>query len=150
MSVFEQILVNLRDIIQQSEEFKDVDVYYDDSEMSSNISLPAICFKVGKKEVVEYCSDGNEYIRHMEIRLLTKTLDTRELQSELYDYEEHLAKILYNAEITGLKDSNYEIMEVGSKPISALLHHARKEDNQYMGTFFSNLLRVSFDIRYKI
>ena len=71
MSVFEGILVNLRDIIQNSEEFKDIDVYYDDSEMSPNISLPAISFKVGKKEVVERCVDGTEYVRHMEIRLHT-------------------------------------------------------------------------------
>ena len=51
MSVFEDILVDLRDIIQDSDEFKDIDVYFDDSEMNPNISLPAVSFKVGKKEV---------------------------------------------------------------------------------------------------
>lgn len=149
MSVFEDILVNLRDIIQNSEEFKDIDVYYDDSEMNPNISLPAISFKVGKKEVVERCVDGTEYVRHMEIRLHTETIDKRLLQSELYDYEEQLARLIVNANLTGLIDG-YEIMETGSRSIGALMFNSRKEANQFNMIFFSNILRVSFDIRYKI
>ena len=149
MSVFEDILVNLRDIIQNSEEFKDIDVYYDDSEMNPNVSLPAISFKVGKKEVVERCVDGTEYVRHMEIRLHTETIDKRLLQSELYDYEEQLARLIVNANLTGLIDG-YEIMETGSRSIGALMFNSRKEANQFNMIFFSNILRVSFDIRYKI
>ena len=53
MSVFEDILVDLKDCIQDSEEFKDIDVYFDDSEMNPNISLPAVSFKVNRREVVE-------------------------------------------------------------------------------------------------
>ena len=150
MSVFENILINLRDIIQDSEEFKDIDVYFDDSEMSPNVSLPAISYKIGKKQVVERCVDGNEYVRHMEIRLHTETIDKRLLQSELYDYEEQLIKILFNAQLNGLKDDYYEIYETGSRSIGALMFNARKEANQFNMIFFSNILRVSFDIRYKI
>ena len=150
MSVFEQILVNLRDIIQNSEEFKDIDVYFDDSEMSPNQSLPAVSFKIGKKEVIQYCVDGTEYVRHMEIRLHTETIDKRLLQSELYDYEEQLAKILINAEHNGQMEDFYEIKETGSRSIGALMFNARKEANQFNMIFFSNILRVSFDIRYKI
>ena len=149
MSVFEQILINLRDIIQDSEEFKDIDVYFDDSEMNPNVSLPAVSFKIGKKEVVERCVDGNEYIRHMEIRLHTETIDKRLLQSELYDYEEQLARIIINAKLTGLIDG-WDIMETGSRSIGALMFNSRKEANQFNMIFFSNILRVSFDIRYKI
>ena len=32
MSVFEDILIDLRDCIQNSNEFKDIDVYFDDSD----------------------------------------------------------------------------------------------------------------------
>ena len=46
MSVFERILVDLRNLIQDSDEFKDIDVYFDDSEMNPNVSLPAVSFKV--------------------------------------------------------------------------------------------------------
>ena len=150
MSVFENILINLRDIIQDSEEFKDIDVYFDDSEMSPNVSLPAISYKIGKKQVVERCVDGNEYVRHMEIRLHTETIDKRLLQSELYNYEEQLIKVLFNARMTGAMDDYYDIMETGSRSIGALMFNARKEANQFNMIFFSNILRVSFDIRYKI
>lgn len=141
--------MSLRDIIQDSEEFKDIDVYFDDSEMNPNVSLPAVSFKIGKKEVVERCVDGNEYVRHMEIRLHTETIDKRLLQSELYDYEEQLARIIINAKLTGLIDG-WDIMETGSRSIGALMFNSRKEANQFNMIFFSNILRVSFDIRYKI
>lgn len=150
MSVFEEILVELRDLFQNSEEFKNIDVYYDDSEMNSNISLPAISFKIGKREVVEYCVDGVESIRHIEIRLHTKTLDKRKLQSELYDYEEQLSRLISNAKDTGAIANFYEINETGARSIQALMYNAKKEANQFNMVFFSNLLRVSFDIRYKI
>lgn len=150
MSVFEDILINLRDIIQDSEEFKDIDVYFDDSEMNPNISLPAISFKIGKKEVVENCVDSTEYVRHIEIRLHTETLDKRLLQSELYDYEEQLAHIIINAKTTGTIGDYYEIFETGSRSIGALMFNSRKEANQFNMIFFSNILRVSFDIRYRI
>lgn len=52
MSVWEQILIDLRNIIQDSETFHDVDVYYDESEMNPNISLPAISFRVGLKTTI--------------------------------------------------------------------------------------------------
>ena len=63
ISVFEKILVNIRDVIQESEEFKDIDVYFDDSEMNPNISLPAISFKVGQKEVLNSSASCTEYYR---------------------------------------------------------------------------------------
>lgn len=150
MSVFEEILIELRDLIQESDDFKDIDVYYDDSEMNSNVPLPAISFKIGKREVVEYCVDGVESVRHIEIRLHTKTLDKRKLQSELYDYEEQLSKLISNAKDTGLIANFYEINEIGARSIQALMYNAKKEANQFNMVFFSNLLRVSFDIRYKI
>lgn len=150
MSVFEDILIDIRNIIQDSDEFKDIDVYFDDSEMNPNISLPAVSFKIGKKEVSEFCVDGTEYVRHIEIRLHTETLDKRLLQSELYDYEEQLAHIITNAKLSGRIGDFYEIIETGSRSIGALMFNSRKEANQFNMIFFSNILRVSFDIRYKI
>jgi len=150
ISVFESILVEIRDVLQESEEFKDIDVYFDDSEMNPNISLPAISFKVGQKEVLNESITCREYSRRLEIRLHTKTLDKRELQSELYSYEEDLIHVLNNAMLNGDLASNYEIRETGASTINALMFNAKKEANQFNMIFFSNLLRVRFVVRYSI
>lgn len=150
MSVWENILVSLRDIIQESDEFKDVDVYFDDSEMNPNISLPAVSFKVGKKELLKSSVACREYVRHVEIRLHTKTIDKRKLQSELYDYEEQLIRIFHNAELNNNIPSFYEITESTTLPIVALMWNARPEGGQFDYSFFSNMLRIKFDIRYEI
>lgn len=150
MSVFENILVDLRNIIQDSEEFKDIDVYFDDSEMNPNVSLPAISFKVGKKEVLNSQASCTEYTRRVEIRLHTETIDKRLLQSELYDYEEQLVSILNTARMNGTIGDFYEITETGSTSIGALMFNSRKEANQFNMIFFSNILRIKFDVRYEI
>lgn len=150
ISVFESILIELRDLIQDSEAFKGIDVYFDDSEMNPNISLPAISFKVGQKEALESSSYCQEYSRRVEIRLHTDTLDKRQLQSDLYKFEEDLVKLINNAKINGVIANTYEIRETGSSSINALMFNARKEGNQFNMTFFSNLLRVRFVIRYTI
>lgn len=150
MSVFENILVNLRDIIQESDEFKDIDVYFDDSEMNPNISLPAVSFKVGKKEVLSSQASCTEYTRRVEIRLHTETIDKRLLQSELYDFEEQLVSIINNARMNGAIGDFYDIVEVGSTSIGALMFNSRKEANQFNMIFFSNILRIRFDVRYTI
>ena len=150
MSVFEDILIDLRDCIQNSDEFKDIDVYFDDSEMNPNISLPAVSFKVNRREVVEYCVDQVEVVRHIEIRLHTETIDKRLLQSELYDYEEQLSRLISRSKTNGTIANFYEINEVGSRGIGALMFNSRKEANQFNMIFFSNILRVSFDVRYRI
>ena len=150
MSVFEDILVNLRDIIQESDEFKDIDVYYDDSEMNPNVSLPCVSFKVGKKTVLNSNANCSEYIRRVEIRLHTETIDKRLLQSELYDFEEQLISVLNRAKLNGSISNFYEIIEVGSNSIGALMFNSRKEANQFNMIFFSNILRIKFDVRYAI
>ena len=150
LSVFEDILIDLRDCIQNSDEFKDIDVYFDDSEMNPNVSLPAISFKIGKSEVVEYCLGEIEVVRHMEIRLHTETLDKRLLQSELYDYEEQMSKLINSAKLEGSIAIGYDIKQIATRGIGALLWNARKQANQFDATFFSNILRMSFDVRYRI
>ena len=150
ISTFERILVDIRDIIQDSEEFKNIEVYFDDSEMSPNISLPAISFKIGQKEVIESSASCTVYSRRLEIRLHTETTDKRKLQSELYKYEEHLVSVINNAKLTGKISDFYDIKETGSSTINALMFNARKEANQFNMIFFSNLLKVRFVIRYSI
>jgi len=150
ISVFETILIELRDIIQESEEFKDIDVYFDDSELNPNDKLPCVSFKVGQKEVLKSSALCTEYSRRLEIRLHTETLDKRALQSELYSYEEQLIHILHQAKLDGKLSDFYEIEETGSSSINALMFNARKEANQFNMIFFSNLLRVRFVIRYEI
>ena len=105
---------------------------------------------VGKRETVEYCVDAIEVVRHMEIRLHTETLDKRLLQSELYDYEEQLSKLITTSKMDGTIANFYEIYEVGGRGIGALMFNSRKEANQFNMIFFSNILRVSFDVRYRI
>ena len=150
ISTFERILVELRDIIQGSEEFKGIDVYFDDSEMNPNISLPCISFKVGQKEVLESSALCTEYSRRVEIRLHTETLDKRKLQSELYSYEEQLVSVIQNAKVNNQLSDFYDIRETGASTINALMFNARKEANQFNMIFFSNLLKVRFVVRYSI
>ena len=152
ISVFEKILIELRDLIQESEEFKGIDVYFDESELNPNISFPCIAFKVGQKEVINSSALCSEYSRRLEIRLLTKTLDKRELQSQLFSYEEDITRLIHSATIENKlgKEFDYEIKETGSSSINALMFNARKEANQFNMIFFSNLLRVRFVIRYSI
>lgn len=150
ISTFEKILVELRDVIQESEEFKDIDVYFDDSEMNPNDYLPCVSFKVGVKEVLNSSPVCSEYSRRLEIRLHTETLDKRKLQSELYSYEEQLISVINNAKLQGKLSDFYEIEETGASSINALMFNAKKEANQFNMIFFSNLLRVRFVIRYKI
>ena len=149
-SVFESILIELRDVIQESEEFKDIDVYFDDSEMNPNDYLPCISFKVGQKEVLKSSALCTEYSRRIEIRLHTETLDKRKLQSELYSYEEQLVSLIHHAQRDNRLSDFYEIEETGSSSINALMFNAKKEANQFNMIFFSNLLRVRFVIRYEI
>ena len=150
ISVFENILVTLRDIIQESEEFKDIDVYFDESELSPNVSLPCVSFKVGQKEVLSSSALCTEYSRRLEIRLHTVTLDKRKLQSELYSFEEQLVSVINTAKLDGRISDNFDIEETGSSQIYALMFNARKEANQFNMIFFSNLLRIRFVVRYKI
>lgn len=148
-SRFEDILTNIRNVLMESEEFKGVPVYYDDSEMNPNISLPAISFKVGEKAVIFSNANCVDYKREVEIRLHTKTLDKRKLQSELYKYEEELVTVINNAANRNEFDG-FEITETKSMPICALMFNARKEASRVSDTFFSNLLSVLFVISYSI
>ena len=150
ISTFEKILVTLRDIIQESEEFKNIDVYFDESEMNPNVPLPCISFEVGQKEVLKSSAICTEYSRRLEIRLHTETLDKRKLQSELYSFEEQLVSVIHNAKLEGRIPDFFEITETGSSKIYALMFNARKEANQFNMIFFSNLLRLRFVIRYEI
>ena len=150
ISTFEKILIEIRDVIQESEEFKGIDVYFDDSEMNPNVTLPCVSFKVGQKEVLESSALCTEYSRRLEIRLHTETIDKRALQSELYSYEEQLVSVLQQAQLEDKLSSFYEIKETGASSINALMFNARKEANQFNMIFFSNLLRVRFVIRYQI
>ena len=150
ISTFEKVLVELRDLIQESEEFKDIPVYFDDSQMNPNVSLPAISFKVGQKEVLNSSASCTDYSRRLEIRLHTETLDKTKLQSELYSYEEQLSRLINTAKLTGQLSNFYEIEETGASSINALMFNAKKEANQFNMIFFSNLLRIRFVVRYSI
>jgi len=149
-SVFEEILVTLRDIIQESEPFNGIDVYFDPSEMNPNDVLPCVSFNVGQKEVLSSSALCTQYSRRIEIRLHTETLDKRKLQSELYSYEEQLVSVIHQAKLEGKIPDYFDIVETGSSQIYALMFNARKEANQFNMIFFSNLLKVRFVIRYEI
>lgn len=150
ISTFEKILIELRDIIQESEEFKGIEVYFDDSELSPNVSLPAVSFKIGTEEVINPSPSCVEYSRRLEIRLHTETLDKRKLQSELYSFKEQLVTIINNARLSNQLSDFYDIEETGSSTINALMFNAKKEANQFNMIFFSNLIKIRFVIRYRL
>lgn len=148
MSKFEEILVTLRDCIQKSEEFNNIDVYYDDSQMNSNCKLPAISFKVGTKTRTRQSVDCREYERQIEIRLHTIELDKVKLQSQLYDFEEQLIILIDDAKMSH-EFNSFDIYETKSSGIGALVYNARSEGKEYDKTFFSNILRVYFNVVYE-
>lgn len=150
ISTLEKILVTIRDLIKESDEFKDMEVYFDESQMNPNISLPCVSFEVGQKEVLNSSAMCSEYSRRLEIRLHTETLDKWKLQSELYSFEEQLVTIINNAKLDGRIPDFFDIEETGSSKIYALMFNARKEANQFNMIFFSNMLRVRFVIRYRL
>lgn len=143
-------MVDLRNVIQNSETFKDVDVYFDESEMNPNISLPAISFRVGLKTTLSSKPTCSRYRRDLEIRLHTKTTDKRQIQSELYDYEEQLVLAINQAKLCHEIGDFYEIKDTGSGKLSVLLFNARKQANETDKTFFSNLLKINFEVEYEI
>ena len=150
MSSWGDILVNLRDIIQSSDYFEDADVYFDESQMNPNNTLPAICFRTGKKELANNSVTCREYIRGLEIRLCTEELDKPQLLDDLFEFEEQLIHVINNAVLTGRCLNTYEIIETGANRISALMWNARNEGGQYDYTFFCNMLIIKFNIRYTL
>lgn len=148
-SKYAKILVNLREIIQSSEAFKDIPVYFNEHQLNSNTSLPCISFYSGEKKIVNenpYCM---EFSRDFEIRLHTKSLDKSELLEELWKYEEDLTNVLNFASINN-QIEGYSIEINGSSKLNALMFNARKEGNRTDMSFFSNVIRVFFKIRYSI
>ena len=147
-SVYEKLLIQLRDVLQSSEAFKNIPVYFNEHQLNSNTSLPCISFYTGQKRLAvdnPYCM---EYVRDFEIRLHTKTLDKTELMEELWKQEEDLIRTLNFAKLTN--QITFEINEVGSSKLNALMFNARKEGNRTDMSFFSNVIRVFFNIRYSI
>ena len=150
VSKLEKVLVDIKRVIRESDTFHDAEVFFDESEMNPNVSLPAISFRVGNKTTITSQPMCSRYKRDLEIRLHTKTLDKRELQSELYEYEEELIHTINDAKLSGTIGDFYEITDTGSGKISALMFNARKEAGQMNETFFSNLLKVNFEVEYEI
>lgn len=152
MSVMEDILINIRDTIKKNEfldTFRDIEVYYDDAEMNPNTPLPAISFKVGECERVGGSIDCMEYTREIEIRLHTITLNPRQLQSELYDFEEALLKIIeLHKEKVGFEWG--DIRQTKISGIGALVYQKNKGAGYEKENLFSNIIRVYFDIDYQI
>ncbi len=148
-SQFGKILVNLRDVLQTSTEFKDVDVYFNEREINSNTRLPCILLKTGVKTLVNDSPFCKEYDRELEIRLHTKTLDKRELMEELLKYEEDLTHVIDSARLR--HDIDVEITEKNeSGKFKVLMFNAPREGNRTDMTFFSNVLCIYFNVRYSI
>jgi hypothetical protein len=147
MSVLQEILEDLAEYITSSPEYNSLKVYYDDSMMDPNISLPAISFQVGETE--ESKSGCGEYIKELDIRLHTRTLDKSALIRELWDFEEQIIKIMKKGNMDGTLSPRNELELTYKKtlPLRALVYNPPGTDKE---VFFSNLLSVSFQFRYTI
>lgn len=142
MSKLQNILEDLSKYIQ--EHYQGVQVYFDDSQMDPNIELPAISFQVG--EMKESASGCSEYQKELEIRLHTSTLDKSQLLSELWDFEENIIHIIKEGNKTGsITEEEAELRYLKTHPIGALVYAQEDKD-----IFFSNILRVGFELRYTI
>ena len=149
MSVMEDILTNIREVINLHPSFKKTVVYFDDAEMNPNTPLPAISFKIGEEERTDNSPYCLNYIRHIEIRLHTITLDLRQLQSELYGFEEDLKVLMERARVDGIFDS-FDIRQTKATGIGALVYQKNKGAGFEKENLFSNIIRVYFDLSYQI
>ena len=148
-SQFGKLLVNIKEVLNSSDEFKDVPIYFHERQVNSNTSLPCIILYTGNKTVVNGSPFCTEYSRDLEIRLCTKTLDKVLLFEELLKYEEDLIRVLNYAKLTN-QIEGFEIDEDGTGKVGALMFNAPKEGNRTDMSFFSNVLRVFFKVKYSL
>jgi hypothetical protein len=145
MSKLQEILEDIAEYISQS--YHNIRVYYDDSMMNPNISLPAISFQTGEMKPDKQ-GGCDEYIKELEIRLHTSTLDKSALLQELWDFEEQIIQLIRkgNREDT-LTRHSIELQYISTLPIGALVYNPPDSDKE---VFFSNLLRVVFQLKYEL
>lgn len=149
MSKLEENLEDLAKYIAQQGKY--TRIYYDDSLMDpNNTALPALSFKVGemKQETPSSC---NEYVKELEIRRHTDTLNRNKLFTELWDFEEYIITLIREGSVTGdlVTRHDMELEYLKTYPIGALVYKPRKSKSD-KEVFFSNILRVAFKLRYEI
>ena len=149
MSTMEMILTNIREVVKQHPTFKNIEFYFDDAEMNPNTPLPAVSFKVGEEERTDNSPYCLNYVREIEIRLHTITLDLRLLQSELYDFEEDLKILMEDARLNGSFES-FDIKQTKASGIGALVYQKNKGAGFEKENLFSNIIRVYFELTYQI
>jgi hypothetical protein len=147
LSKIEEILEDLTKYFISTEKY--TRIFYDDSLMDpNNTQLPALSYKVGemKQETPSGC---NEYLKELEIRRHTGTLNKRELLTELWDFEEEIITLIREGMKSGELYTRHEIdLEyLKTYPIGALVYTPPETDKK---TFFCNILRVAFKLRYVI
>ncbi len=146
LSKLQEILEDLTGFIIKSGKY--TRIFYDDSTMDPNTPLPALSYKVGEMKQ-EKPSGCDEYVKELEIRRHTATLDKNKLLMELWDFEEEIITLIRRGGVNGELSTRHSIELEYHKtyPIGALVYK-RHEDNKEV--FFSNLLRVAFKLRYTL
>jgi len=139
LSKLQEILEDLTGFIIKSGKY--TRIFYDDSTMDPNTPLPALSYKVGEMKQ-EKPSGCDEYVKELEIRRHTATLDKNKLLMELWDFEEEIITLIRRGGVNGELSTRHSIELEGA------LVYKRHEDNKEV--FFSNLLRVAFKLRYTL
>ncbi|WP_409200637.1 hypothetical protein [Methanobrevibacter sp. DSM 116169] len=151
MSVLERNLNVIRNVVTDSEPFQDINFFLHEAEMSANTRFPALSFDVGDRVRQDYSPDCTNYTGELEIRLHTKTDNKEQLQYELYDYEEDLVKVIDFARINNsFDDYNFDLRQTKSSGIGALVYVNKDPKGLELKSLFSNILRVYFEIDYRL
>lgn len=147
MSKLQEILEDLTKFIINSRKY--TQIYYDDSLMDPNDThLPALSYKVGemKQETPSGC---DEYVKELEIRRHTSTLNKQQLLIELWDFEEEIITLIREGDKADQLSTRHstELEYLKTYPIMAMVYKPTESDKE---VFFCNMLSVAFKLRYEL
>lgn len=152
-SVLISILQNLAEYINNLDLFNSLEFYYDPGEINAtNISTPAICFKVGyaddNAELKEISYDCLTTYRNIEIRIITDNRLKGELSDEIYHAEEVLRRALNNIHTLDIHPSFNNIKYVGTDPIKYIIFQDFRQN--FKDEYFCNTLVMKYEIEYSL
>ena len=146
------ILHNIAIYLESKPEFKDLDFYYDESELSAKTELPCICFDVG------YADDNSELhaipkgcltiYRKVGIQFYTRTWERGEMEDEVYTAEETLLQYLDNVLPQNIHENLVNIKYVGTNSLRSLFWHNLKQNEKEK--FFANKITINYELEYQV
>jgi len=142
MSKIEEVYETLTTVIQSSDEFKKLPVYWDDVEASPNtIKTPCVLIKARPWQKGDFC----DFERQLDFEIFIQTESPRDILVQLWNYAEDLYRILDEASNT----FTFELIFRGGSEIGAL--RPNKDDMESyksVRTLFTSIIVLTYNLRY--